>query len=379
MSGMNIVGVQFRNAGKMYDFSCGDLELRVGDYVVVDTDRGYSLAQVIKLRYELEKDLGEREIKPILRRATSKEMEKKSRLSEEEVNEFTRNKVKELKLDMRVLQCEIQFGGNKVIVYFTAPGRVDFRELVKELAGGLKTRVELKQVGARDETKILGGVGICGRQYCCSSFLREFVPVSIRMAKNQNLALNPAKVSGGCGRLLCCLTYEDDIYTELRRTLPPKGTKVRILERGDLGTVLRCDVINQLLLVNTENGQQLLVPIKELEVLDKGTSTAADEVDDWGDDLDLALLVDDNETGDGAKKKAGQRPRKKFQGKKRPQGVAAKRPQDGEKPQGTQAKAATPKKPRGGEPQQGNKKPTHKGGPKPKGGQRPKKGPAKDS
>ena len=120
---------------------------------------------------------------------------------------------------MRIINIEVQFGGNKVIVYFSAPGRVDFRELVKELASGLKTRVELKQVGARDEAKLTGGLGICGREFCCSSWLREFVPVSIKMAKNQNLALNPNKVSGGCGRLLCCLTYEDETYSELRQKL----------------------------------------------------------------------------------------------------------------------------------------------------------------
>jgi cell fate regulator YaaT (PSP1 superfamily) len=144
--------------------------------------------------------------------AGERDLSEEGQFSESQMMDIARGRVESFKLDMRIMKAEAQMGGNKVIVYFSSPGRVDFRDLVKDLAGALRSRVELKQVGARDEAKLVGGLGICGREYCCSSFLRDFVPVSIKMAKNQNLALNPSKVSGGCGRLLCCLTYENDAY-----------------------------------------------------------------------------------------------------------------------------------------------------------------------
>ncbi len=292
MDGINVVGVQFRRAGKLYDFSIGDLDLRVGDHVVVETDRGPSLAQVAMVKFAANEDLEGRTLKPILRKASQKELNKEGRLSPDYVSDFTKDKVKTLKLNMRVLKSEVQFGGNKVIVFFTAPGRVDFRELVKELAGGLKTRVELKQVGARDETKLIGGIGVCGREFCCSSFLREFVPVSIRMAKNQNLALNPSKVSGGCGRLLCCLTYEDEAYKELRKKIPPKGTRLRLLERGDYGDVIKGDLLNQMVYVETDEGQMITVKLSETEIVEKGTGEEA-ATSSWGDDLNLDELTEE--------------------------------------------------------------------------------------
>lgn len=295
--GANIVGVQFRRAGKIYDFSYNDIDIRIGDHVVVDSDRGPSIAQVASVKYYNTREQRERKLKSILRKASPKETSKNWRLSAQEVDDFTKAQVYKLDLNMRVLKSEIQFGGNKIIVYFSAPGRVDFRELVKELASGLKARVELKQVGARDETKLLGGLGICGREYCCSSFLREFVPVSIRMAKNQNLALNPSKVSGGCGRLLCCLTYENDVYTHLRQILPPRGTKVWLLERSENAMVIKSDLLNQLLLVETENGQEMLVKVSQVKIITKGQDELIDEgashpelEDDWGQDLDLDAL-----------------------------------------------------------------------------------------
>lgn len=303
MQGINIVGVQFRRAGKIYDFAAGDIECKVGDQVVVDSERGPSLAKVCVVRYHNPQEKLHKKLKPILRKATFKEVSKAPRQTPEEVTSFTKEKVEKLELDMRVLKSEVQFGGSKVIVYFVAPGRVDFRELVKELASGLKARVELKQVGARDETKLLGGIGICGREYCCSSFLREFVPVSIRMAKNQNLALNPSKVSGGCGRLLCCLTYENDAYTHLRQILPPKGTKIKIIDTSEAAIVIKADLLNQLLQVELENGQQKTLKLSEAEIIDRShlpsdhddsEAEAAEfsdhEMEKWGEDLDLEAL-----------------------------------------------------------------------------------------
>ena len=268
MSNLNIVGIQFRKAGKIYDFSYHDMELKVGNHVVVNTEKGVSYGQVVRLQYVEKSSLGKgRKLKSIVRKANSNEIDRKPKMSEEEISNFTKEKAKQLKLDMKVLKCEVQYGGNKIIIFFSAPGRVDFRDLVKELAKGLKTRLELKQIGARDETKILGGIGVCGREYCCSSFLREFVPVSVKMAKNQNLALNPAKISGGCGRLLCCLTYEDDTYSSLRKTMPPIGIKVRLKDHGLCSAkVLKSDLLNQSVLVELEDGEKLKVAVTSIEV-----------------------------------------------------------------------------------------------------------------
>ncbi len=288
MNGLNIVGVQFRRAGKIYDFDARDFRLSIGDRVVVETERGPSLAEVKRVSYVEIEEPDQNPIKPIVRLASRKDLDTMGRLTTEHAERFTKDKIKGLDLDMRVISVEIQFGGNKVIVYFSAPGRVDFRELVKELAGGLKTRVELKQVGSRDEAKLSGGLGICGREFCCSSFLREFVPVSIKMAKNQNLALNPSKVSGGCGRLLCCLTYEDETYSVLRQKLLPKGTRVRLPE-GILGDVIRGDILNQTMLLELDTGEQRSVAISELEVVDAKHAIDAD--DDWGSDLDFGNLM----------------------------------------------------------------------------------------
>lgn len=285
MNGINIVGVQFRRAGKIYDFDAKDFRLSIGDRVVVETERGPSLAEVKRVAY-LEAEISD-SLKPIVRIASRKDRDSSGRLTPEFAETFTKTKIKDLNLEMRVISVEIQFGGNKVIVYFSAPGRVDFRELVKELAGGLKTRVELKQVGARDEAKLSGGIGICGREFCCSSFLREFVPVSIKMAKNQNLALNPSKVSGGCGRLLCCLTYEDETYSDLRQRLLPKGARVRLLD-DTYGDVIKGDILNQTMLVELDSGEQRSIPIKDLEVVDARQGVVDD---DWGSDLDFGSLM----------------------------------------------------------------------------------------
>lgn len=306
MDGINIIGVQFRRAGRIYDFMAGPLNLRVGDDVVVETDRGPSLAKVAMVRYEVPGSNVDKDLKLILRAATRKDVDDTRRLTTEAATKVARERVERLGLKMSVLQSEVQLGGNKVIVYFSAPGRVDFRDLVKELATGMKARVELKQVGSRDEAKLVGGLGICGREFCCSSFLREFVPVSIKMAKNQNLALNPSKVSGGCGRLLCCLTYENDLYTELRRNLPPRGTRVRSLEDGVIGDVVKGDILNQLVLIETAEGRQLSVAIKNMEIMDRNAAPAEEtEADSWGEDIDIAALTDlDDDSG----KRDGSRP-----------------------------------------------------------------------
>lgn len=298
---MNIVGVQFRRAGRIYDFLAGDIDLKVGDDVVVETERGPSLAKVAQLRFD-QVTSGAKELKSILRLATARDLDEARKLTPEYATNYARERVERLQLRMSILQSEVQFGGNKVIIYFSAAGRVDFRELVKELASGLKARVELKQVGARDEAKLVGGIGICGREFCCSSFLREFVPVSIKMAKNQNLALNPSKVSGGCGRLLCCLTYENDLYSELRRQLPPKGARAHAVEENMTGQVIKTDILNQIVVLMTEDGRQVTVPVSKIEVIDQipvRSDGDESEAEIWGEDIDLSLLSsleDESET-----------------------------------------------------------------------------------
>ena len=292
MTYINLAAVQFKRAGKLYHFGVREhMTVLVGDMVVVDTDRGLSLAKVVRLAYEKEND---KKVKPIVRKATAGDL-KEGRISVAEAHAFVQKKITQLELNMKVLKVEVQFSGNKIVVYFSAPGRVDFRKLVKDIATGLKLRVELKQVGPRNETKLLGGMGVCGREYCCSSFLRDFLPVSTRMAKNQNLALNPGKVSGGCGRLLCCLKYENDNYTELRRKLPPRGSLVQIISNNAKGTVSKVDLLNEMLLVDGDDNAQFNVAAKDVKVLKTFSkdrlSDKADDEQDWGDDLDLKDLV----------------------------------------------------------------------------------------
>ena len=300
MEFVNIAGVQFSRAGRIYDFALDHNQVGVGESVVVDTDRGPAVAKVVKLKFVKKNQYAEGALKAIVRKASKKDLDQTGKLTAEDARKFAESKVSELKLDMRILKADVQFGGNKIIVYFKAPGRVDFRELVKQLASGLKARVELKQIGARDETKIMGGVGICGREYCCSSFLREFVPVSIKMAKNQNLALNPTKVSGGCGRLLCCLTYENDTYSYLRTKLPPKGARVRRID-NTFGDIVKSDLLNQVCVVETDDGQERIVPVTQVEIVDRGKSEG-DPTGEWGDELDLKALMDevDDKPGDSS-------------------------------------------------------------------------------
>jgi cell fate regulator YaaT (PSP1 superfamily) len=295
MSGVQIVGVQFRRAGKIYNFLAGEHSLRAGDDVVVETERGQSLAKVVLIKFVPE--VADPSIKPVTRIASKTDVETRGKLSDAQATTFARERAKFLNLDMRVLKSEIQFGGNKAIIYFSAPGRVDFRELVKELATGLRARVELKQIGARDEAKIVGGLGICGREYCCSSFLRDFVPVSIKMAKNQNLALNPSKVSGGCGRLLCCLTYENDTYNYLRKKLPPKGARVNFGDE-EQGDVIKTDILNQLVVVETNHGQQVTLRADQIQVTGaRNDDQSSDDTGGWGEDIDLdALNLDDDKS-----------------------------------------------------------------------------------
>ncbi len=237
-----VVGVQFKPAGPIHDYDGAGLTLARGEQVVVEVQRSTALATVARVGHPAAADAPPPKI---LRRADARDLarDEHNRTREREAHRLCLQRIKARNMSMKLVGVEVLFDGSKAIFYFCAEGRVDFRELVRDLAQGLHTRIEMKQIGARDETKMLGGVGPCGRELCCSTWLREFQAVSVRMAKEQGLSLNPSKLSGMCGRLKCCLRYEYDTYLELRRALPKVGAHVTSL-KGD-GVVVRHNVLKQ--------------------------------------------------------------------------------------------------------------------------------------
>ena len=245
-----VIGVRFRTAGKIYFFSPGKLEVETGDKVIVETARGVEFGSVVTGPKEVEDDKITPPLKSVIRLATDedKKKEEKNKEKEKEAFKICLEKIHKHGLEMKLIDAEYTFDNNKVLFYFTADGRIDFRELVKDLASVFRTRIELRQIGVRDETKIRGGIGICGRPLCCHTYLSEFAPVSIKMAKEQNLSLNPTKISGVCGRLMCCLTNEEETYEELNSHLPANGDHVTTPEglRGDVQSV---NVLRQLVKV----------------------------------------------------------------------------------------------------------------------------------
>lgn len=245
-----VVGVRFRQVGKIYFFAPGKYSVETGQHVIVETARGVEYGQVVLGEREVEDTAVIQPLKAIIRIATPEddERELKNREKEKEAFKICLEKIAKHNLDMKLIKAEYTFDNNKVLFYFTADGRIDFRELVKDLASVFRTRIELRQIGVRDETKIRGGIGICGRPLCCHTYLSEFAPVSIKMAKEQNLSLNPTKISGVCGRLMCCLTNEEETYEELNSHLPANGDHVTTPEglRGDVQSV---NVLRQLVKV----------------------------------------------------------------------------------------------------------------------------------
>lgn len=248
-----VIGVRFRTAGKIYFFDPLKFEIKKGDHVIVETARGVEYGTVVGDPKEVEDDKVIQPLKPVLRVATKKddEQELANKAKEKEAFKICLEKIKKHNLEMKLIDAEYTFDNNKVLFYFTADGRIDFRELVKDLAAVFKTRIELRQIGVRDETKILGGIGICGRPLCCHAHLSEFVPVSIKMAKEQNLSLNPTKISGVCGRLMCCLKHEEETYEYLNKKLPNVGDLVTA-DDGLKGEVHSVNVLRQLVKVIVE-------------------------------------------------------------------------------------------------------------------------------
>lgn len=254
---VKVIGVRFRTAGKIYFFDPLKFDVKRGDHVIVETARGIEYGTVVGDPKEVEDDKVIQPLKPVLRVATARdtEQENANKQKEREAFKICLEKIKKHKLDMKLIDAEYTFDNNKVLVYFTADGRIDFRELVKDLASVFKTRIELRQIGVRDETKIMGGIGICGRTLCCHAHLSEFVPVSIKMAKEQNLSLNPTKISGMCGRLMCCLKHEEETYEYLNRKLPNVGDYVTT-DDGLKGEVHSVNVLRQLVKVLIENNDE---------------------------------------------------------------------------------------------------------------------------
>lgn len=241
-----VVGIRFRNVGKIYYFDPKDYNVKVGDHVIVETARGVEYGKVVLGPKDVEENEVVHPLKEVLRVATPEDDEKEiqNRIKEREAFKICQKKIRERELDMKLIDAEYTFDNNKVLFYFTADGRIDFRQLVKDLAAIFKTRIELRQIGVRDETKILGGIGICGRCLCCHTYLSEFVPVSIKMAKEQNLSLNQTKISGVCGRLMCCLKNEQETYEELNKKLPGVGDTVTLPD-GLSATVQSVNVLRQ--------------------------------------------------------------------------------------------------------------------------------------
>lgn len=241
-----VIGVRFRTAGKIYFFSPGKFEVKRGDQVIVETARGVEFGNVVMGPKEVKDEEITQPLKTVIRLATEddRRVEEKNRKKEKEAFQICLEKIHKHGLEMKLIDAEYTFDNNKVLFYFTADGRIDFRELVKDLASVFRTRIELRQIGVRDETKLRGGIGICGRALCCHTYLSEFAPVSIKMAKEQNLSLNPTKISGVCGRLMCCLKNEEEAYEELNRSLPNVGTRVKTPD-GLNGEVQNVSVLKQ--------------------------------------------------------------------------------------------------------------------------------------
>ena len=264
-----VIGVRFRQAGKVYFFSPGKFHIKQGDKVIVETARGVEFGSVVSGVKEVPDETIMQPLKSVIRIATEedKRNEERNREKEKEAFKVCLEKIREHNLDMKLINAEYTFDNNKVLFYFTAEGRIDFRDLVKDLAAVFRTRIELRQIGVRDETKIRGGIGICGRPLCCHTYLSEFAPVSIKMAKEQNLSLNPTKISGVCGRLMCCLTNEQETYEELNSRLPAIGDFVTTPD-GLKGEVQSVSVLRQLVkvVVNLDDDEKEIREYKSKEL-----------------------------------------------------------------------------------------------------------------
>lgn len=288
---IKIVGIRFKNAGKVYYFDPNGLDIKKGDSLIVETARGIEFGEcVIGVKEVKEEDIIA-PLKSVLRIADEKDVakHKENKNREEEALDICLKKIQEHKLNMKLIDVEYTFDNNKVIFYFTADGRVDFRDLVKDLATVFKTRIELRQIGVRDEAKMIGGLGPCGRSMCCSSFLGDFASVSIKMAKEQNLSLNPTKISGICGRLMCCLNYEQSTYEDIRKRLPKVGAIVKIDD--ETGEVIQNNIVKESVKVKIKRGDEDV--IEEIKI-DK-VQLIKGQYEDVLDEKQLKLVIESEE------------------------------------------------------------------------------------
>ena len=282
---VNVIGVRFRRAGKIYYFDPAGFDIKQGENVIVETARGVEYGKVVLGPRDIEDEEIIQPLKPVIRQTTTEddEVERKNKEKEKDAFQICLEKIEKHGLEMKLIDCEYTFDNNKVLFYFTADGRIDFRELVKDLASVFKTRIELRQIGVRDETKIVGGVGICGRPLCCNTHLSEFAPVSIKMAKEQNLSLNPTKISGVCGRLMCCLKNEQAAYEDLNARLPDVGDFVTTIDKLK-GEVQSVSVLKQLVkvVVTMENDEKevRVYKVEDLNFKQKRRKDKSNQIDD---------------------------------------------------------------------------------------------------
>ena len=284
---IKVVGVRFKKAGKIYYFDPADMNIQKDTYVVVETARGIEFGEcVIGIKEINENDIVS-PLKSVLRIATNEDIEKhfKNKDKEKDAFDICLKKIQEHGLTMKLIDVEYTFDNNKVIFYFTADGRVDFRDLVKDLATIFKTRIELRQIGVRDEAKMLGGLGPCGRPMCCSSFLGDFASVSIKMAKEQNLSLNPTKISGICGRLMCCLNYEQSTYEDIRKRMPKVGSIVKTSE--GTGEVFSNNIVKESIKVKLKKGEEEVLEEFKIDNIELIKGHYEDSIDD--DDIKLEV------------------------------------------------------------------------------------------
>ena len=288
---INVIGVRFKKAGKIYYFSPETLDIKKGDYVIVETARGIEFGECVIGIREVSEDEIILPLKNVIRIADNKDINKhkENKEKEKEALEICLNKIEQHGLKMKLIDVEYTFDNHKVIFYFTADGRVDFRELVKDLATIFKTRIELRQIGVRDEAKMLGGLGPCGRPMCCSSFLGDFASVSIKMAKEQNLSLNPTKISGICGRLMCCLNYEQNTYEDIRKRLPKVGAVVKTID-GE-GEVTGNSIVKEIVKVKIKKGDEEVIEQYKIEDVELISGDYEDSIDD----VNIKLEVDAEE------------------------------------------------------------------------------------
>ena len=352
-----IVPLKFQQAGRQYKFNAQSLELKSGDKVIVETDRGRAMAIVVIPPREIPDNEAPEGLKNILRTATEEDLALAETNTAREKDAYRQcvERIKSRKLEMKMVRAEYAFDGSKIIFYFTADGRIDFRELVKDLAHFFHTRIEMRQIGVRDEAKLVGGLGICGRELCCSSFLTQFNPVSVKMAKEQGLALNPTKISGQCGRLLCCLGYEFATYTQMKKGMPKQGKKIMWQDREC--EVTHQNILGQQVTLRDREGNSTIVTMEELRT---GQPNQPAETEDSGEMHTTRL---------NKNKPQGQRPQRQRSQDQKAQGqrTQGQRPQ-GQKSQSQRAQGQKPKE-QGGQEQSARKQPNR--------GQKPENRPAR--